>query len=149
MIFEDEDDISLEVIFLGKLVDYGFISVILFLVIGILLVIIFYIVLREVIVDFNIVAVREMERLEKESVRLGVYLDRCVIVGFCLFTFGGVVLFCLLMMFMWKGEFYRRNRFVFFKEFVKFYGFFNFRMKISVNENILELFLVEEDVFIV
>ncbi|XP_062935185.1 transmembrane protein 74 [Cynocephalus volans] len=145
LISEDEDDTSSEATSSGKSVDYGFISAILFLVTGILLVIISYIVPREVTVDPNTVAAREMERLEKESARLGAHLDRCVIAGLCLLTLGGVVLSCLLMMSMWKGELYRRNRFASSKESAKLYGSFNFRMKTTTNENTLELSLVEED----
>ncbi|XP_037659004.1 transmembrane protein 74 [Choloepus didactylus] len=145
LISEDEDDTSSEATSSEKSVDYGFISAILFLVTGILLVIISYIVPREVTVDPNTVAAREMERLEKESARLGAHLDRCVIAGLCLLTLGGVVLSCLLMMSMWKGELYRRNRFASSKESAKLYGSFNFRMKTSTNENTLELSLVEED----
>ncbi|OBS67335.1 hypothetical protein A6R68_04124, partial [Neotoma lepida] len=139
LISEDEDDTSSEATSSGKSIDYGFISAILFLVTGILLVIISYIVPREVTVDPNTVAAREMERLEKESARLGAHLDRCVIAGLCLLTLGGVVLSCLLMMSMWKGELYRRNRFASSKESAKLYGSFNFRMKTNTNENTLEL----------
>lgn len=149
LISEDEDDTSSEATSAGKSVDYGFISAILFLVTGILLVIISYIVPRDVTVDPNTVAAREMERLEKESARLGAHLDRCVIAGLCLLTLGGVVLSCLLMMSMWKGELYRRNRFASSTESAKLYGSFNFRMKTSANENTLELSLVEEDAFAV
>ncbi|GAB1299339.1 Transmembrane protein 74 [Apodemus speciosus] len=142
---EEDDDTSSEATSSGKSVDYGFISAILFLVTGILLVIISYIVPREVTVDPNTVAAREMERLEKESAMLGAHLDRCVIAGLCLLTLGGVVLSCLLMMSMWKGELYRRNRFASSRESAKLYGSFNFRMKTSTNEDTLELSLVEED----
>ncbi|XP_012970712.1 transmembrane protein 74 [Mesocricetus auratus] len=145
LISEEEDDTSSEATSSGKSIDYGFISAILFLVTGILLVIISYVVPREVTVDPNTVAAREMERLEKESARLGAHLDRCVIAGLCLLTLGGVVLSCLLMMSMWKGELYRRNRFASSKESAKLYGSFNFRMKTSTNENTLELSLVEEE----
>lgn len=145
LISEEEDDSSSEAASSGKSVDYGFISAILFLVTGILLVIISYIVPREVTVDPNTVAAREMERLEKESARLGAHLDRCVIAGLCLLTLGGVVLSCLLMMSMWKGELYRRNRFASSKESAKLYGSFNFRMKTSAHDNTVELSLVEED----
>ncbi|XP_055966705.1 transmembrane protein 74 [Sorex fumeus] len=148
LISEDEDDTSSEATSAGRSVDYGFISAILFLVTGILLVIISYVVPREVTVDPNSVAAREMERLEKESARLGAHLDRCVIAGLCLLTLGGVVLSCLLMMSMWKGELYRRHRFASSKESAKLYGSFNFRMKTSANENTLELSLVEEDALV-
>lgn len=148
LISEDEDETSSESTSTGKSVDYGFISAILFLVTGILLVIISYIVPRDVNVDPSTVTAREMERLEKESARLGAHLDRCVIAGLCLLTLGGVVLSCLLMMSMWKGELYRRHRFASSKESAKLYGSFNFRMKTSANENTLELSLVEEDILV-
>ncbi|XP_009321383.1 PREDICTED: transmembrane protein 74 [Pygoscelis adeliae] len=141
----EEDDAASEVA-AGKSVDYGFISAILFLVSGILLVIISYVVPRDVTVDPNTVAAREMERLENESARIGAHLDRCVIAGLCLLTLGGVVLSSLLMMSMWKGELYRRSRFASSKESAKLYGSFNFRMKSGANDNVLELSLVEEDV---
>ncbi|NXY82241.1 TMM74 protein, partial [Alcedo cyanopectus] len=141
----EEDDAASEAAG-GKSVDYGFISAILFLVSGILLVIISYVVPRDVSVDPNTVAAREMERLENESARIGAHLDRCVIAGLCLLTLGGVVLSSLLMMSMWKGELYRRSRFASSKESAKLYGSFNFRMKSGANENMLELSLVEEDV---
>ncbi|KAF1559448.1 Transmembrane protein 74, partial [Eudyptes schlegeli] len=141
----EEDDVASEVA-AGKSVDYGFISAILFLVSGILLVIISYVVPRDVTVDPNTVAAREMERLENESARIGAHLDRCVIAGLCLLTLGGVVLSSLLMMSMWKGELYRRSRFASSKESAKLYGSFNFRMKSGANDNMLELSLVEEDV---
>ncbi|XP_038601497.1 transmembrane protein 74 [Tachyglossus aculeatus] len=140
---EDEDDLGSEAA--GKSVDYGFVSAILFLVTGILLVIISYVVPREVAVDPNTVAAREMERLERESARIGAHLDRCVIAGLCLLTLGGVVLSCLLMMSLWKGELYRRSRFAASKESAKLYGSFHFRMKAGPGENTLELSLVEED----
>ncbi|NXG35987.1 TMM74 protein, partial [Dromaius novaehollandiae] len=141
----EEDDAASEAAS-GKSVDYGFISAILFLVSGILLVIISYVVPRDVTVDPNTVAAREMERLENESARIGAHLDRCVIAGLCLLTLGGVVLSSLLMMSMWKGELYRRSRFASSKESAKLYGSFNFRMKSGANDNMLELSLVEEDV---
>ncbi|XP_051466736.1 transmembrane protein 74 [Apus apus] len=144
----EEDDPASEVA-AGKSVDYGFISAILFLVSGILLVIISYVVPRDVTVDPNTVAAREMERLENESARIGAHLDRCVIAGLCLLTLGGVVLSSLLMMSMWKGELYRRSRFASSKESAKLYGSFNFRMKSGANDNTLELSLVEEDVLAV
>lgn len=145
LISDDEEDTSSEATSSGKSVDYGFISAILFLVTGILLVIISYIVPRDVTVDPSSVAAREMERLEKESARLGAHLDRCVIAGLCLLTLGGVVLSCLLMMSMWKGELYRRNRFASSRESAKLYGSFSFRMKTCSHDNTLELSLVEED----
>ncbi|XP_062424363.1 transmembrane protein 74 [Rhea pennata] len=144
----EEDDVASEAAS-GKSVDYGFISAILFLVSGILLVIISYVVPRDVTVDPNTVAAREMERLENESARIGAHLDRCVIAGLCLLTLGGVVLSSLLMMSMWKGELYRRSRFASSKESAKLYGSFNFRMKSGANDNMLELSLVEEDVLAV
>uniref|UniRef100_A0A4X2KN53 Transmembrane protein 74 n=1 Tax=Vombatus ursinus TaxID=29139 RepID=A0A4X2KN53_VOMUR len=148
-LISEEDDMGSEATASGKSTDYGFISAILFLVTGILLVIISYLVPREVTVDPNTIAAREMERLENENARIGAHLDRCVIAGLCLLTLGGVVLSCLLMMSMWKGELYRRNRFASSKESAKLYGSFNFRMKAGTNDNTLELSLVEEDVLTV
>ncbi|XP_043832165.1 transmembrane protein 74 [Dromiciops gliroides] len=145
-LISEEDDTGSEATASGKSTDYGFISAILFLVTGILLVIISYLVPREVTVDPNTIAAREMERLENESARIGAHLDRCVIAGLCLLTLGGVVLSCLLMMSMWKGELYRRNRFASSKESAKLYGSFNFRMKAGTSDNAPELSLVEEDV---
>ncbi|XP_077207766.1 transmembrane protein 74 [Paroedura picta] len=143
LVSEEEDDAG-SVAAGGKSVDYGFISAILFLVSGILLVIISYVVPRDVTVDPGTVAAREMERLEKESAEIGAHLDRCVIAGLCLLTLGGVVLSSLLMMSMWKGELYQRSRLASSRESAKLYGSFNFRMKSSTNDN-MELSLVEED----
>uniref|UniRef100_A0A8D0E8B0 Transmembrane protein 74 n=1 Tax=Salvator merianae TaxID=96440 RepID=A0A8D0E8B0_SALMN len=143
LVSEEDDDASSEATG-GKSVDYGFISAILFLVSGILLVIVSYVVPRDVTVDPSTVAAREMERLENESAKIGAHLDRCVIAGLCLLTLGGVVLSILLMMSMWKGELYRRNRFAASRESAKLYGSFNFRIKSSTNDN-MELSLVEED----
>ncbi|KAG8133878.1 hypothetical protein E2320_011630 [Naja naja] len=75
LISEEEDDDGSEAAG-GKSVDYSFISAILFLVIGILLVIVSYVVPRGVTVDPSTVAAREMERLEKKSARIGAHLDR-------------------------------------------------------------------------
>ncbi|KAL6488849.1 hypothetical protein MHYP_G00025900 [Metynnis hypsauchen] len=61
----------------GRPVDYGFISAVTFLVAGIILVIISYAVPREVNVNPDSVSAREMERLERESARVGAHLDRC------------------------------------------------------------------------
>lgn len=144
LVSEDDEDAGSEATS-GKSVDYGFISAILFLVSGILLVIISYVVPRDVTVDPSRVAAREMERLENESAKIGAHLDRCVIAGLCLLTLGGVVLSSLLMISMWKGELYRRHRFASSKESAKLYGSFNFRMKSSANDN-MELSFVEEDV---
>ncbi|XP_015682025.1 transmembrane protein 74 [Protobothrops mucrosquamatus] len=142
-ISEEEDDAGSEAAG-GKSIDYSFISAILFLVLGILLVIVSYVVPRDVTVDPSTVAAREMERLEKKSARIGAHLDRCVIAGLCLLTLGGVVLSSLLMLQMWKGELYRRNRFAASKESAKLYGSFNFRVKSSTSDN-MELSLVEEE----
>ncbi|XP_029448575.1 transmembrane protein 74-like [Rhinatrema bivittatum] len=95
----------------GKSVDYGFISAVTFLVTGIVLVILSYVIPRDVNVDPNSISAREMEHLQKKSAYIGAHLDRCVIAGLCLLTLGGVVLSTLLMVSMWKGELYRRNRF--------------------------------------
>ncbi|KAL2084625.1 hypothetical protein ACEWY4_020143 [Coilia grayii] len=114
-----------------KSVDYGFISAVTFLVTGISLVIISYSVPRDVDVDPESVPAREMERLEKESARVGAHLDRCVIAGLCLLTLGGVVLSTLLMISLWKGEMYRRKAFAYSKHSTKLYGSINFNVRPS------------------
>ncbi|XP_065095946.1 transmembrane protein 74 [Paramisgurnus dabryanus] len=115
----------------GKSVDYGFISAVTFLITGISLVIISYAVPRDVKVNQENVSAREMERLEKESARIGAHLDRCVIAGLCLLTLGGVVLSTLLMISMWKGEMYRRKAFAYSKHSTKLYGSVNLRTRSS------------------
>ncbi|XP_030046064.1 transmembrane protein 74 [Microcaecilia unicolor] len=129
----------------GKSVDYGFISAVTFLVTGILLVILSYVIPRDVNVDPNTISAREMEQLQKKSAYIGAHLDRCVIAGLCFLTLGGVVLSSLLMASMWKGELYKRNRFLSSQESAKLYGSFNFRMKAGTNENIAEQTLAEEN----
>nr|XP_014348879.1 PREDICTED: transmembrane protein 74 [Latimeria chalumnae] len=129
----------------GKSVDYGFISAVVFLVTGIVLVTISYVVPRDVSVDRDTVSAREMERLENESARLGSHMDRCVIAGLCLLTLGGVVLSILLMISMWKGELYRRKRFAASKESAKLYGSFNFRVTSGTISATPQLSMVEED----
>ncbi|MEE6513158.1 hypothetical protein FKM82_020663 [Ascaphus truei] len=125
----------------GKSVDYGFISAVTFLITGILLVIISYLVPRDVKSDPNLTTAREMERIEKEKAIIGAHLDRCVIAGLCLLTLGAVVLSILLMVSMWKGELYRRKTFAS-KDSAKLYGSINFnQMKSGGNENTL----VQED----
>ncbi|KAG9276366.1 transmembrane protein 74 [Astyanax mexicanus] len=129
----------------GRPVDYGFISAVTFLVAGIALVIISYTVPREVNVDPDTVSAREMERLEKESARVGAHLDRCVIAGLCLLTLGGVVLSTLLMVSMWKGEMYRRKAFAYSKHSTKLYGSLNFRSKSSPTHSPAHSSVVEEE----
>ncbi|KAJ7338051.1 hypothetical protein JRQ81_010577 [Phrynocephalus forsythii] len=143
LVSEEDDDTGSEVAG-GKSIDYGFVSAIFFLASGILLVIVSYVVPRDVTVDPSTVPAREMERLENESARIGAHLDRCVIAGLCLLTLGGVVLSSLLMVSMWKGELYRSQRFTASRESARLYGSFNFRVKSTPNDN-MELSLVEED----
>uniref|UniRef100_A0A8C9WPQ6 Transmembrane protein 74 n=1 Tax=Scleropages formosus TaxID=113540 RepID=A0A8C9WPQ6_SCLFO len=114
----------------GK-VDYGFIGAVTFLVTGISLVAISYAVPREVRVSPDSVSAREMERLERESARIGAHLDRCVIAGLCLLTLGGAVLSTLLMISMWKGEMYRRKAFAYSKHKAKLYGSVSLRTRSS------------------
>ncbi|XP_043921671.1 transmembrane protein 74 [Protopterus annectens] len=108
-------------------VDYGFISAVILLVTGIILVMISYIVPRDVNVKKDTVSAREMERLENASAKLGAHLDRCVIAGLCLLTLGGVILSILLMMTFCYGEMYRCKRLASSKESTKLYGSINFR----------------------
>ncbi|XP_042317160.1 transmembrane protein 74 isoform X2 [Sceloporus undulatus] len=75
LVSEEDDEVGSETSG-GKSIDYGFVSAIFFLVTGILLVIISYIVPRDVTVDPSTVAAREMERLENESAKVGAHLDR-------------------------------------------------------------------------
>ncbi|KAL4617137.1 transmembrane protein 74-like [Arapaima gigas] len=112
-------------------VDYGFIGAVTFLVTGISLVAISYAVPREVSVSPDSVSAREMERLEKESARIGAHLDRCVIAGLCLLTLGGAVLSTLLMISMWKGEMFRRKAFAYTKRKAKLYGSVSLRVRSS------------------
>ncbi|KAJ3598306.1 hypothetical protein NHX12_001817 [Muraenolepis orangiensis] len=102
--------------------DQGFVCAVTFLVTGISLVIISYVVPRGAAVDRETVSAREMERLEREGARVGAHLDRCVIAGLCLLTLGGVVLSVLLMISMWKGEVYRRKALAYTKRSTKLYG---------------------------
>ncbi|XP_048848638.1 transmembrane protein 74 [Brienomyrus brachyistius] len=128
-----------------KSVDYGFISAVTFLVTGVSLVVISYAVPRDVRVSPDAVSAREMERLEKESARIGAHLDRCVIAGLCLLTLGGVVLSTLLMVSMWKGEMYRRKAFAYSKQSAKLYGSVNFRAGSSPTRSSPHLSEDEED----
>lgn len=105
----------------GKSVDYGFIIAVTCLVTGISLVAISYTVPRDVRVDPDSVSAREMERLEREKAWVGSHLDRCVIVGLCLLTLGGVILSTMLMISLWKGEMMRRKAFACSKH-AKLYG---------------------------
>ncbi|OCT74959.1 transmembrane protein 74 [Xenopus laevis] len=119
----------------GKSVDYGFISAVTFLITGVLLVVISYLVPRENRSDPNITSARQMEQIEKKNAIIGAHLDRCVIAGLCLLTLGGVVLSILLMISMWKGELYRRKAMAA-KDSSKLYGSINFNQtKSGGNEN--------------
>ncbi|XP_069771508.1 transmembrane protein 74 [Narcine bancroftii] len=109
-------------------VDYGFISALLFLCSGIALVIISYVIPRDVTVDPDTISAREMERLQRQSARVGAHLDRCVIAGLGLLTLGGMLLSTLLMISICKGELYRRQRFSLAGRSGKIYGSFNFRL---------------------
>ncbi|CAF92058.1 unnamed protein product, partial [Tetraodon nigroviridis] len=105
-------------------VDYSFVVAVTCLVTGIFLVAIFYTVPRDVRVDPDSVSAREMERLEREKAKVGSHLDRCVIVGLCLLTLGGVLLSTMLMVSLWKGEMIRRIAFAYFKH-AKLYSYIN------------------------
>ncbi|KAK1895103.1 Transmembrane protein 74 [Dissostichus eleginoides] len=141
--FMSEDDLSFGE-GPGTSVDYGFISAVTFLVTGISLVIISYVVPRDVVVDRDSVSAREIERLEMESARIGAHLDRCVIAGLCLLTLGGVVLSTLLMISMWKGEMYRRKVIAYSKRSAKLYGSFSLKTRSSPSHSSVHLSLEEE-----
>lgn len=141
--FLSEDDLSFGE-GSGTSIDYGFIGAVTCLVTGISLVIISYVVPREVQVDRDSVSAREMERLELESARIGAHLDRCVIAGLCLLTLGGVVLSTLLMISMWKGEMYRRKLIAYSKRTAKQYGSISLKTRSSPSHSSVHLSLEEE-----
>ncbi|XP_059262679.1 transmembrane protein 74B isoform X1 [Mustela nigripes] len=110
-------------------VDYGFVSALVFLVSGILLVVTAYAIPREARVNPDTVTAREMERLEMYYARLGSHLDKCIIAGLGLLTVGGMLLSVLLMVSLCKGELYRRPTFVPGRRSRKTYGSINLRMR--------------------
>ncbi|XP_032760310.1 transmembrane protein 74B [Rattus rattus] len=110
-------------------VDYGFVSALVFLVSGILLVVTAYAIPREARVNPDTVTAREMERLEMYYARLGSHLDKCIIAGLGLLTVGGMLLSVLLMVSLCKGELYRRQSFVPGRGSRKTYGSINLRMR--------------------
>lgn len=110
-------------------VDYGFVSALVFLVSGILLVVTAYAIPREARVNPDTVTAREMERLEMYYARLGSHLDKCIIAGLGLLTVGGMLLSVLLMVSLCKGELYRRRTFVPGRGPRKTYGSINLRMR--------------------
>ncbi|XP_019661688.2 transmembrane protein 74B isoform X1 [Ailuropoda melanoleuca] len=110
-------------------VDYGFVSALVFLVSGILLVVTAYAIPREARVNPDTVTAREMERLEMYYARLGSYLDKCIIAGLGLLTVGGMLLSVLLMVSLCKGELYHRPTFVPGRGSRKTYGSINLRMR--------------------
>ncbi|XP_077192102.1 transmembrane protein 74B [Paroedura picta] len=113
----------------GNSVDYGFISALVFLVGGILLVIVAYSIPREPRVDPDAVSAREMERLEAYYAYLGSELDKCIIAGLGFLTLGGMLLSILLMISIYKGELYRRRTFPPSRAPRKTYGSINLRMR--------------------
>ncbi|XP_034643913.1 transmembrane protein 74B [Trachemys scripta elegans] len=113
----------------GHSVDYGFISALIFLVSGIVLVVIAYTIPREPRVDPAAVTAREMERLEMYYARLGSHLDKCIIAGLGLLTLGGMLLSVLLLVSIYKGELYRRRTFPGSRGPRKTYGSINLRLR--------------------
>ncbi|XP_006860842.1 PREDICTED: transmembrane protein 74B [Chrysochloris asiatica] len=114
---------------LSRPVDYGFVSALVFLVSGILLVVTAYAIPREARVNPDTVTAREMERLEMYYARLGSHLDKCIIAGLGLLTVGGMLLSVLLMVSLCKGELYHRQTFVPGRGPRKTYGSINLRMR--------------------
>ncbi|KAM9249821.1 transmembrane protein 74B isoform 1-T2 [Dugong dugon] len=110
-------------------VDYGFVSALVFLVSGVLLVVTAYAIPREARVNPDTVTAREMEQLEMYYARLGSHLDKCIIAGLGLLTVGGMLLSVLLMVSLCKGELYRRQTFVPGRGPRKTYGSINLRMR--------------------
>lgn len=113
----------------GNSVDYGFVSALVFLVGGILLVIVAYSIPREARVDPDTVSAREMEKLEMYYAHLGSQLDKCIIAGLGFLTLGGMLLSMLLMVSIYKGELYRRRTFPASRPPRKTYGSINLRMR--------------------
>lgn len=110
-----------------KSADYSFICAVTFLVTGMFLVVVSYIVPRDVKVSPDSVSAREMERLALKNAWVSAHLDRCVIAGLCLLTLGGAVLSTLLMISLYKSELVRRQAFARYKHSAKLYGSINFR----------------------
>lgn len=131
-----------------KSTDYGFICAVTFLVTGMFLVVVSYIVPRDIRVSPDSVSAREMERLALENARVGAHLDRCVIAGLCLLTLGGVVLSTLLMISLYKSEMVRRQAFASSKHSAKIYGSINFRGVDHQNSVPSHLSLEEDDAMI-
>lgn len=131
-----------------KSADYGFICAVTFLVTGMFLVVVSYMVPRDVKVSPDSVSAREMERLALENARVGAHLDRCVIAGLCLLTLGGVVLSTLLMISLYKSEMVRRQAFASSKHSAKLYGSINFRGVDNHNSVPSHLSLDEDDAMI-
>ncbi|XP_060753583.1 transmembrane protein 74 [Tachysurus vachellii] len=131
-----------------KSADYGFISAVTFLVTGMFLVVVSYMIPRDVRVSPDSVSAREMERLAIENARVGAHLDRCVIAGLCLLTLGGVVLSTLLMISLYKSEMDRRQAFASSKHSAKLYGSIHFRGVGNQNSVPSHLSLDEDDAMI-
>ncbi|XP_066091412.1 transmembrane protein 74B [Saccopteryx bilineata] len=110
-------------------VDYGFVSALVFLVSGILLVVTAYAIPREARVNPDSVTAREMERLELYYARLGAHLDKCIIAGLGLLTVGGMLLSALLMVSLCRGELYRRRASAPGRGFRKTYGSISLRLR--------------------
>lgn len=118
-----------EIDFNGSTVDYGFISALVFLVSGIVLVVIAYTIPREAKVNPDMVTARQMEKLEMYYAQLGSHLDKCIIAGLGLLTLGGMLLSIMLMVSICKGELYRRRTFALSRRPRKTYGSINLRMR--------------------
>ncbi|XP_055963839.1 transmembrane protein 74B-like [Sorex fumeus] len=114
---------------ISRPVDYGFVSALVFLVSGILLVVTAYAIPREARVNPDTVTAREMERLEMYYARLGSHLDKCIIAGLGLLTVGGMLLSLLLMVSLCKGQLYRQPTCVSGRGSRKTYGSINLRMR--------------------
>ncbi len=121
--YEDEPELEYN----GHSVDYGFIFALIFLVSGIILVVIAYMIPREAKVNPDLVTARQMEKLEMYYAQLGSHLDKCIIAGLGLLTLGGMLLSILLMVSICKGELYRRRTFA--RRPMKSYGSINMRMR--------------------
>lgn len=127
-------DYDHELDFNGNTVDYGFISALVFLVTGIVLVVIAYTIPREAKVNPDMVTARQMEKLEMYYAQLGSHLDKCIIAGLGMLTLGGMLLSIMLMVSICKGELYRRRTLALSGRPKKTYGSIHLRMKQLVEQ---------------
>ncbi|KAK2857714.1 hypothetical protein Q7C36_005633 [Tachysurus vachellii] len=124
-VYSDEEQ---EPVYEEHSVDYSFMLALVFLISGIVLVVIAYIIPREAQINPDQVTARQMEKLEMYYAQLSSHLDKCIIAGLGLLTLGGMLLSVLLMISLCKGELYHRKKFGILRRSMKSYGSINMRM---------------------